>query len=151
MSNAVTLAELQKLAQSLAATPAKLTRGLATASTEIRKLVADEFSTGKNPWGRAWPAPKDGGTPLRRTGALANSISVESDGGKIVAKAGVPYARFLQRGRKASRSGPLRPGERRKSAIIMRPRTIVPVKTLPPTWQLAIVQALSDELGEVKS
>jgi phage gpG-like protein len=146
MSNAVTLSQLQKLAKSLSATPEKLARGLAKASTEIRKLVADEFATGTNPWGRAWPKPADGGAPLQRTGALANSVSVVSSGDKITTKVGAAYGKYLQGGRKRAKRGPLRPGEKRKASVVMRPRAIVPFKKLPPTWQLALVQALVGEL-----
>lgn len=156
MSNAVTLATLQKLARSLERTPDKLARAMATAGGEIGKLVADEFSTGTNPWGRPWPAPKDGGAPLVRSGSLKGSVSVSSSEGKITTKATAPYARNLQRGRRNFKKTAIsHVGQRAASApkaltrVEMRPRSIVPFKKLPPTWQLVLVQAISSELGDV--
>lgn len=156
MSNASTLRQLSAVAKKLGETPSRLHRAMGNASTEIRKLVADEFATGTNPWGRPWPAHKDSsdsGPVLRRTGALASSVSVALIGGSIVTKVGAPYSRYLQRGRRrmskfATAGGILRQAVKGRAGVIMRPRVIVPFKKLPPTWELAIAQSFEKEMAK---
>jgi hypothetical protein len=165
MSNAVTLRELSKLAQKLNDTPGRLGKALDMATKEIRGLVTQQFSTHSNPWGRPWAPQRVKTNPvLVRSGDLVDSIRIDHVGNAIVTKVGAPYARYLQRGRRVFKKGAAgaiaarelsRGASKHKllrnkdlSRVGMKPRTIIPFKKLPPTWELAIAQSLAEELSK---
>ena len=139
MSNAVTLAKLQKLAAGLARAPEALQRAVVLATRSVKEHVADEVRARTNPWGRVWAKNKPatvkqkghGSVLTGRTGRLLRSLSVTAGEGKIETKATTDYARFVQRGVKSRK---------------MRPRVILPRKAIPPKWGEALDRAIAGEI-----
>lgn len=76
-----------------------------TAKTIMSEIAADfgervlhEFDTGRGPYGNAWPKPKAGNPPGRRTGALLAGIRVRPSGNRVLLSAsGVSYAGYFSR------------------------------------------------------
>ena len=92
------------------------------AAEGLQALVAQEFAEGRGPDGEAWPAPKDGGRPGYRSGALASAASVDAYGSRLLLRApGVAYARFFTRGTRK-----------------MAARPVFPAGKLPPAWKRVI-------------
>lgn len=161
MSNATTMAALNKLVRGLNAAPAAVERGLAKATLEIRELVTDEFKSKTNPWGRAWAPSKQPNPLLVSTGTLVDSIRIEQHGSEIRTTVGVKYSRYIQRGRRnfkrkhratVSRlrgegySEHLIRKQKGLMGTVMRPRTVIPFKALPPTWGVALATSLMGEI-----
>ena len=55
--------------------------------------IRDGFRQSKDPWGQAWAPPRlRNGQPLRDTGRLANSFTVQSDNDQVTVGTNVCYA-----------------------------------------------------------
>ena len=85
-------------------------------------LIAEQFATGKDPYGKPWLPPKDGHTPpMVRTGTLRDSIKVtvvkDVNGLEVSVRSSADYAKFLQNG-----------------TWKMKPRLIAP-GSLPGHWR----------------
>jgi len=78
----------------------ELTRALVDASGEVaQRQINDEFASGRDPAGNAWPrAVGGGGAPLVGSGRLRGSIAVSQSSDGIAVRSSVPYARVHQRG-----------------------------------------------------
>ena len=96
-------------------------------------LIAEQFATGKDPYGKAWLPPKDGHTPpMIRTGTLRDSIKVTvvkgANGLEVSVRSSADYAKWLQNG-----------------TWKMKPRLIVP-GSLPGHWRDAYRIVFEDAL-----
>lgn len=78
------------------------------------KLVADEFRSGRDPYGAAWLATKKGNPPLRRTGRMAGSATAQANGPTVKVTIGTTYAKYHQDGTRVhARKGGAIPVNRR--------------------------------------
>lgn len=67
-------------------------------ATDYQTKVLRQFERGVGPYGTAWPKPKAGNRPGRRTDHLFLNISVRPAGNRILLSAsGVSYAGFFDR------------------------------------------------------
>lgn len=67
-------------------------------AADFGERVLHEFDTGRGPYGNAWPKPKAGNPPGRRTGALLAGIRVRPSGNRVLLSAsGVSYAGYFSR------------------------------------------------------
>jgi hypothetical protein len=102
----------------------------ADAAVRIADVIDGQFADGVDPTGAAYIPPKDGGTPMVRSGALRANIRVVArstpDGVEVSVVPGVPYAGYLQRGTRK-----------------MAPRRIVPGRTTAGAakWRTAAREA----------
>lgn len=68
----------------------------------LAEVIDAQFAEGLDPHGQPYLPPKDGGTPMQRTGALRASIRVVAEatpeGVVVRVLPGVPYATYLQTG-----------------------------------------------------
>lgn len=79
---------------------------LEAAADGILEAQRHEIETGIDPDGRRYATPKDGGTPMRRSGRLLRSAKTEVSGGRVTITFDAPYAGVLhRRGRKLVPTG----------------------------------------------
>lgn len=122
---------LEELARRLEEAPQRVHDLLAQELQDrLTRVVDDQFADGVDPTGAAYIPPKDGGTPMVRSGALRANIRVVArstpDGVEVSVVPGVPYAGYLQRGTRK-----------------MAPRRIVPGRTTAGAakWRTAAREA----------
>ena len=118
-------------------------RAAKAAARELSTLILDGFAAGTDPYGRPW-APLKPYTlakgrfppPLTDSGAMRDSIEVRpTSGAGIEITMGAEYATFHQTG-----------------TVTMAPRQILPQSGgLPPEWQSAIRDAVSDSTKKAMS
>lgn len=95
---------------------------------ELQAKVSQQFDRGRDPYGSAWPTPKDGGKPGVRSGKLRGSVTVRAYGPRILLSAsGVTYAGFFSRGTSKMAARPIFP----EASI-----------GLPPSWKEVIEKAV---------
>jgi len=116
---------LEKLARKLEEAPDWVhERAARELEDALAKVIDDQFADALDPNGVPYIPPKDGGTPMQRSGALRASVTVQAqsrpDGVEVTVDPGVPYATYLQRG--TSRMAPRRivPGSTTAGAVKWR-------------------------------
>lgn len=104
-------------------------------TTRARDVIASqmkrEFRTGVGPNAVPWPKPKDGGTPMVRTGALRSSgYALVADPITVRFGFGKGYAGILQRGTKRTSSRALVPPDPPSAGPVWGPRILGSLRQL---------------------
>lgn len=147
--------KLREIDRTVARTPSDLAKKAA----ELTRLSA---ASQRTPEGAAWQRGPATSSPIgRKSGAMLGSIRALSSALTFSVRVGRRYAWFFQHGAihrgppvrgSVGRSGPLRPGERRKrmrtktkgrERAFQQPRPIVPGNAIPPGWR-APLEAVID-------
>ena len=117
---------LKRLALRLREAPKRIQRIAAkNVAAAVEELIDEGFRQRKDPYGKRWTPPKDGGTPMERTGRLRSGFRVRVVPGgagfsvEITNKA--EYAQWLQRG-----------------AVGLEARMMVPGARMSATWKRRI-------------
>ena len=126
--------DLEQLKKVVNDIPAAINKVSQEASVKIKSLVLQEFDNSTDPFGNTWMPNKTNTQTLVRTGAMRSSLTVESFGREITAKINLP-ADYHQTG-----------------TINMVARPILPIDSIPPSWEEAInrivQQILSEAMGK---
>lgn len=102
------------------------------AATEIKagvtKLIADEFATKTDPYGKAWRPPQDGGETMVRSGKARRGFRVEVVPGGVGLSLRISnaqdYVKWLQKG-----------------TSVMEARRTVPDGAMPERWKKVFADA----------
>lgn len=116
---------LEGLVRKLEEAPARIhERVAAELQARLAKVIDDQFADAVDPTGKPYLPPKDGGTPMQRTGALRASIRVVArstpDGVEVQVVPGVDYAGYLQRGTRKMAPRRIVPGNTTAGALKWR-------------------------------
>lgn len=119
---------------------------------ECKALVAEGFSRGVSPSGQAWAPVRRGGQPLRDTGRLASSITLNDTGAGFTVGTNVSYAAVHQygatihaKGKRGLYSPKLRQFFGKTVTIPARP-FLPEGDSLPATWATRLDEAALDAL-----
>jgi len=111
---------------------AEAARGIAA---EVTRLIDEGFDGRSDPYGKPWEPPKDGGTPMERTGRLRRGFRVRVVPGGVGLSVEVTneaeYARWLQRGTER-----------------MEARKMFPDGKLPKEWRDAFEKVYRDAIAK---